>query len=410
MKANTNNKNQKTSAKKKLIPAVSMFTISAVMLSTATYAWFTMSREVEVTGIKLTATTPEDIQISLGAITDSNDSDTNLALSTGTLDLTGTTVNEPAEIYDWSNTADVSAYYAFGKLIPASSTTGENIYFTPDAEGVGKTVKTDAKYYTAATKTTSTEEKTVGSLTSTNVLMATAHTFTSTEKPNTTDKTGTWATYKSDGTDAEQADTAYKTATAWNGTNDDGYYVDIPVWLRTSSTVAQNIYVTGYVTKGANTTDTDTDDVLYQSVRVAILKGDGSADGGCLTLADGANVKTDSTARYFANTTEISTAGYCILDSENYNKRTDGLTESTAVYAIDSVSTLTYKEITQNKGDSVVATLAAGKGTDYGDATKLIIRVWIEGEDGDCWNENAGQDWNISLKFMKEALTSSSDS
>ena len=43
------NEKKNTSAKKKLIPAVAMLTTSAVILSTATYAWFTMSREVEVT-------------------------------------------------------------------------------------------------------------------------------------------------------------------------------------------------------------------------------------------------------------------------------------------------------------------------------------------------------------------------
>ena len=64
------NEKKNTSAKKKLIPAVAMLTTSAVMLSTATYAWFTMSREVEVTGIKLTATTPQTIEISLGQATE----------------------------------------------------------------------------------------------------------------------------------------------------------------------------------------------------------------------------------------------------------------------------------------------------------------------------------------------------
>lgn len=66
------NEKKNTSAKKKLIPAVAMLTTSAVMLSTATYAWFTMSREVEVTGIKLTATTPQTIEISLGKATTGN--------------------------------------------------------------------------------------------------------------------------------------------------------------------------------------------------------------------------------------------------------------------------------------------------------------------------------------------------
>ena len=35
---------------------------------TDSYAWFTMSREVEVTGIKMTASVPEDLQISLGKL------------------------------------------------------------------------------------------------------------------------------------------------------------------------------------------------------------------------------------------------------------------------------------------------------------------------------------------------------
>lgn len=45
------NEKKNTSAKKKLIPAVAMLTTSAVMLSTATYAWFTLNREVEVKGL-----------------------------------------------------------------------------------------------------------------------------------------------------------------------------------------------------------------------------------------------------------------------------------------------------------------------------------------------------------------------
>ena len=67
MKKNTNNSiDNKVSVKRKLIPAVAMLATSAAMLSTSTYAWFTMSKEVEVTGINMTATVPDNIQISLG--------------------------------------------------------------------------------------------------------------------------------------------------------------------------------------------------------------------------------------------------------------------------------------------------------------------------------------------------------
>ena len=44
---------KKTNAKKKLLPAVGMLAISAAMLSSATFAWFTMNKEVTVTGMEL---------------------------------------------------------------------------------------------------------------------------------------------------------------------------------------------------------------------------------------------------------------------------------------------------------------------------------------------------------------------
>jgi len=52
MKANTKNKKGGSPAKK-LIPAAGSLMISAVMLASSTFAWFTMSREVEVTGMEL---------------------------------------------------------------------------------------------------------------------------------------------------------------------------------------------------------------------------------------------------------------------------------------------------------------------------------------------------------------------
>jgi hypothetical protein len=46
-------KKKNTSPMKKLLPAVGMLAISATMLGTSTYAWFTMNKEVEVTGMEL---------------------------------------------------------------------------------------------------------------------------------------------------------------------------------------------------------------------------------------------------------------------------------------------------------------------------------------------------------------------
>lgn len=137
------NNAQNSSAKKKLIPAVVMFTASAVMLSTATYAWFTMNKEVQVTGLNMTATAGRSLEISLGEIT-------------------GNTHTNNAPAYNsesWQKLIAVSDYYdSIGKLKPASSNTGNIIYTIPDADvyGGGTKVKSTTTI-TAATKAESAE-------------------------------------------------------------------------------------------------------------------------------------------------------------------------------------------------------------------------------------------------------------
>jgi len=373
-----------------------MLLVSATMLASSTYAWFTMSREVEVQNIKLTATTPEDMQISIGKIgsnaTTASTAETyTLSGSTGVLVNTSGVVDAPREEgtpndeLDWSNTADISKYYQFGKLMPASSTNGVNVYFTPDADGVGRTVKADAGYYQAAAGTTEYKYESA------------TNNFTNAGTGDSAKATA-YVDSTSGGNDATWS-TAYAKSTTWTETNDDGYYLDIPVWLRTSSSDTVNVYVTGYVKKGTNsksTADTDTDDVLYQAVRVAILKADGTADGGILNLNDGTTYAANKTA-YDASTN--ATGIKSILDSDNYNTRET----ETGINAL-SATTPTYAAITQNDGATSLGTLTAGDGAGYGTSTKFWVRIWLEGEDGDCWNENAGQDWDISLKFMKTAL------
>lgn len=384
----------------KLIPATCMLLVSATALVSSTYAWFTMSREVEVQNIKLTATTPEDMQISLGTIgsnatTASTAEDYTLAGSTGVLVNTSGVVTAPREEgtandeLDWSNTADISKYYQFGKLMPASSTDGVNVFFTPDADGVGRTVKASAGYYQAAAGTTDYKVNT------TNTSFGTGEGYTGDSA-----KATAYVDNTSGGNDATWT-TAYAKSTTWTETNDDGYYIDIPVWLRTSSSETTNVYVTGYVTKGTNSktnADTDTDDVLYQAVRVAVLNDNGTADGGIINLNDGSTYPTNKSAYSDSNATGIKS----ILDSDNYNNR-PSVGSHTGINALNAI-TPGYDTITQNDGATSLGTLTAGDGAGYGASTKFWIRVWLEGEDGDCWNENAGQDWNISLKFMKTAL------
>lgn len=49
------NNKKKSSTARKLLPAFAMLTVSAISLSTSTYAWFSMNKEVDVTGLQLTA-------------------------------------------------------------------------------------------------------------------------------------------------------------------------------------------------------------------------------------------------------------------------------------------------------------------------------------------------------------------
>ena len=50
-------------ARHKLIPAIIMLIVAAITMSTASYAWFTMSNRVEVTGVELTVVAPTNILI-----------------------------------------------------------------------------------------------------------------------------------------------------------------------------------------------------------------------------------------------------------------------------------------------------------------------------------------------------------
>lgn len=388
-----------------------MLLVSATMLATSTYAWFTMSREVEVSNISMSATVPEDIQISLGQIGTANDtastseSAASLANGKGVLVAASNVVSAPTNDWDWSNIADVSEYYQFGKLIPASSTTGTNIYFTPDADGVGKTIKSDAKFYAAALVGVAQNESTVRSG-STDTLNATAHVITSKSNGYVTD---TWSGGGSGN---------YTTSAGWNTTNDDGYYVDIPVWLRTSSVNGANVSVKAYVKPRSSTTNAAGGEALYRAVRVAILQ-DASvtitnqtnlvpiADG-CEKTAAGAAVgslRSDPFA--LSVTANNTTTSYNILD---WYTRTSG---EEAVSALTNTTDATYSTALTYTANNTVASLAAPtqtangvKTTDYGAATKLIIRVWLEGEDPDCWNDTANQDWSINLKFNNETTNS----
>lgn len=377
MKARINT-NKKSSAKKKLIPAAGSLMISAAMLSTSTFAWFTMSREVEVKNIKMVATVPEDLQISLGKLDTVAKSGHGYADNFGNLvkasgdNANNGRVDAPGDVSEyWASSVDVSKYYKLGKIMPASSTDGQDVFFTPDAAGVGKTLKTGARYYTAVnnasieadgTAATSGEEYT-------STFETTLHAITG---KTTADISGdTWTPDE---------------PTLFNVTNDAGYFVDIPVWIRSSAKEDVTLAVDAYVTSDGKKDD---DDELYLAARAVILAEDKASTSNLLEIKPDTYATTDT-----------------IVD---FMDTTNALGEAVASVASEG-GAATYATVAHYAGNNNVCTIgAAAANANYGTATKIWVRVWLEGEDPNCWNDNAGQDFNISLKFTKDRLYNTTD-
>ena len=403
----TKKMNNKPSAKRKLLPAIGMLTVSAMMLSSSTYAWFTMSKEVSLTGIQMTASVPADLQISLGnnmgaaAYAPLAGTITASTAESGKLRLTAMTApgNKDADV-DWSNTVALSDYYTFGKLTPATSINGENIFFTADSTIVGKTLKT--------------------------------------EKVNNVD------TITASFTQANKSGTNYTAAAAFNASkgtaatftdpyaNSGAYFIDIPVWFRTSSETETALGVKVTITPRENTAGNRTGEGsredLYKAVRVAVLPSVG-------TVATTANT-TDSLTGVEdvvgkgSSTTELKSgvlydtavdatlgaaAGYYrTAAGANITDSTKRISDAYTINAETSGTTNTWAKVTYvtqgtavgSAGDTVVVVPAAvHTKQNYGGAARYTIRVWIEGEDVNCWNATAGQDFNIDLRFFNASAT-----
>lgn len=317
------NENNKNSAAKKIIPAVGMLALSATMLSTSTYAWFTMNKEVQMTGLNMTATVGEGMEISLASV-DASDNIT--APTTAHPDDTETEKG-------WKSAVVVDEYYStIGKFKPASSTTGVTLFDAVNSSDAGRKA---SKF----TDITSAENAKV--------------------KASIRDKikTGTEIT-------VDEANS--------------GYYVDIPVYLRTnkSGTDSEDIYYKMIISPldkdgKASTVDTDT---LYKAVRVAFMAPDGKSN-----LAG---------EQIFA------------VDNNYYES-------GKAVSAVDTKSVVTVNQVATaatgklediTAADSGLDIELANNGENYGHLD-FIVRVWLEGESESCYNEKSGQSWNIDLSF-----------
>lgn len=328
MKASTNKKNH--SAAKKLIPAIAMLVTSATMLSTATYAWFTMNKEVELTGLNMTATTAGALEISLGGVAAGGVLADDLRI-------------RPADTLDelsWKQSIAAGEYYKTISLInPASSVDAVTFYNAMDASNAGQT----ATKFEEVTQT--------ANVTKQDALTA-------------------------DGVIESDQDTT-------------GYYVDIPVHLRTSSVAPQGsvgdaqIYYK-MVLNNNDSASTLATKTLYKAVRVAFLKAN---ETGAVTSASAEKILAIDNAYY-------GTGAVSAIDGSNVGTKA-AVTALTTDSVFTSTADLTYGN---NTGALTGLTIPYAEGQNYGH-TDFIVRIWLEGESTSCYNVNAGQSWNIDFSF-----------
>ncbi len=332
-----------------------------------------MSREVEVTGIKMTASVPEGLEISLGKgmITGSKlESGTNANNATKIVapaNPSGTTTEAKL---DWTNSVAVSDYYDFGYLLPASSNIGTDLFYTMDANEAGRSVAVNAKFLQADSGTTP-------AMTSYNLITSKAHASEYAEK------------------------------------NKKGYYIDIPVWFRTSNTNNVTLGVVANVTTGRLDSGTTVDGTgdLYKAARVAILGANSAVNtgSGANKIMGGIDVvgSEGKSGTYYDRYAINSKNQLAVKATGSLNgKLAAGTSGATAIgnasSLYDSVQWLKQATLTNNKwnGDAVI-TVTGSSNNNYGASVEKTIRVWLEGEDTNCWNPNAGQSFTIDLKFVR---------
>ena len=370
-----NNNKKKGSTAKKLMPAAMMLAVSASMLGTSTYAWFTMNKEVNVTGLKMQATASSGLEISLGALGTAQDTN---AISVG---------SPSKNDISWKRQIAVSEYYAtVGMLKPASSDDALDIFKVPEAKvsAGGHVVEANANISEAS-------QGDSVSLT----LQDIAH------------PTNALATVDTAGTD--------------------GYYIDIPMWIRTSNQDAAGTPV--YATVTITDPDASNGSALTKAVRVAIIptaqataestmaigyaSSSYASDGSTASTVTPLNASPNASAAasIFGLKANGVSAAMDTNTAINWPTYHDGIViNSTGAYATSGGSaTLGATTINGARGvgetditATNVFTIPSATADDYG-RVGFVARVWLEGESIYCEDATANQDWNIDFYFSTES-------
>lgn len=302
------NVNKKSNNRSKVVSALAMLLVSAVALSSASYAWFTMSKQVEVKGIQLTATAPDNVLIAT-----EHDAHTTITPYKSIRDIKDERTNN---IFRGGTTKTINAG---DTLIPCSSVNGTKLYYTEEINDDGSDKTTNSKYYET---TTSTKEST-----------------------------------EADGL----------------------YYVDIPLYILTTGSENVSIAVDP---KLSSVTAEGENSKIYQAVKFAVLKD----EDGTLSNIGGTFQATDTM----------------------FGNPVSDVTGTTATYADDNNAAITLKQDATERGTDFLLygtdhltrknQVSGNNGKTY-EYTKVVVRVWIEGQNKNCITDNANQSFNVDLVF-----------
>lgn len=343
------NNAQNSSAKKKLIPAVAMFTASAVMLSTATYAWFTMNKNAKVTGLNMTATAGGSIEISLGQLD-------------GNIPTDGKITTPTMDNKSWKNVIAVSDYYdTIGKIKPASSIDGDKLFYVSDEDVyAGGTAVNDKA---TITQTTDTD----------NV------------------KLNVRTTANNDGSSLADAKDDTK----------NGYYVDVPVWIRTTKTTAQTVTCDVIISDAdPDMADAVDGEELQKAVRVAVIPLDTNANVGVAAAAPAIETK----AAYNKSNLDVFATDYTYYTEKSAINATKTAAETSyadklAPYTFTDNNAKKQEETDGSANTKAIFDLTPTTAENTYSVQAFVVRVWLEGESTSCKDANASQDWNIQLNF-----------
>lgn len=330
----TNNKKKGNTAKK-LMPAAAMLAVSASMLATSTYAWFTMNKEVSVTGMEVKAHAEEGLLINEVKLATSTTWDSQATAGTNTVAL------RPASTSNLTNW-----WHANSKQFNEEAGIGELGQTVDDGNG---------NYYAnvSATNTPTISDKTI---------VYDEASTTQTDYATGNSKAETHVYYK---------DASFGTSNQYD--DGEGFYVKYIYYLKSSG--ANDLVVSDLqarVKAYAKTGDTGNTADLMKSLRVGI------------------EVPA-------SNASSAARAGFGIFApvpgaDDTYSVTNDATgSASTSVNAVDATTlgtatAYTTLNITTTGDNPSTSTITIPDVNDAG--IPVYVYVWFEGEDNACTSKN----------------------